>query len=778
MMKRYPYIFFVLVMLLKPTLGRDLEQTRALWITRWEYQTPDDIRKIVQNAAVAHFNLLLFQVRGNATVNYPSKIEPWTEEFNMKDPGWDPLKTAIESAHAYNMELHAWINVYPAWRGSTPPQNPDQLYNTHPSWIMRDVLGRLQRLNSNYVWLSPTHPDVQNYLLDICREIYQNYAVDGLHLDYIRYPGNTFSYDTESLDLYNKLTGSDPFAAVDEWSQWRRDAITSFITRLHDAMVAYNPGLVLSAAVVQDYATGYRVFLQDSHAWLAKGVIDIIFPMLYTPDNVLFRRQLEEHRLNDHGRFVYPGIYARTNQQIQEQIAIVEDMGCKGVSLFSYSALFPDHQASEIETESLGKLWQEDVPRSEYTWKKTPEKDRQGPVIVEVKTIPTDLYANSEFKIAARIVDTSGVYDDATGSDGQGLYLVYDRNWPPNEGVQIKMSPMNGTRDWFVTDQAIPPQKQGLDFRCRIFAWDNYHDDSGQPMRHLGYSEIWSLSILLPDKAYVSSGIIGPVLESPTAIEVDRLGKIWISSSEEQSVRIYNTDNTELPFSPLKTGLDQQGNPLPIHSPVALSFLSPDIMCVASDQDPPMIFRFNVKTGQPLNGIATGFKIGKIDCDNEGHIYALENGNTLWHILTLGGVELEGSPFGSKQIANDIAVLDHGELVFVSDRSGNTVQCWRGRIDGLKAFYKRGKDIPTVDIGLGKIAVSHSDHVYVAHSQRGIVSIFNKSGKPLGYLAGGTPPLIAPVEIAMTAKGDTLYVLESAGSGPTRLSVWVQKKKK
>ncbi len=82
-------------------------ELRALWVMRWDYRTPADVRQIVRKAAQYHFNAILFQVRGNGTVCYRSDIEPWAEEFGGQDPGWDPLQTAIAEAHEAGLTLHA-----------------------------------------------------------------------------------------------------------------------------------------------------------------------------------------------------------------------------------------------------------------------------------------------------------------------------------------------------------------------------------------------------------------------------------------------------------------------------------------------------------------------------------------------------------------------------------------------------------------------------------------------------------------------------------------------
>ena len=71
---------------------------KAIWVTRWDYKTEQDIVDLMENIDKAGFDTVLFQVRGNATVFYPSAMEPWAEEFNHQDPGFDPLEAACREA--------------------------------------------------------------------------------------------------------------------------------------------------------------------------------------------------------------------------------------------------------------------------------------------------------------------------------------------------------------------------------------------------------------------------------------------------------------------------------------------------------------------------------------------------------------------------------------------------------------------------------------------------------------------------------------------------------
>ncbi len=744
--------------------------TRAIYVTRWDYKNPADLHRIIDNAAALRFNTILFQVRGDGTVCYRSKIEPRFAGLNNGLATSDPLQIAIDYAHGKNIALHAWINVYPAWMGTQPPTAAQQLYNAHPEWIMTDEFGQQQKLNRHYIFLSPTHPEVTPYLLSVCAELYQNYDIDGIHLDYVRFPSPAYSYDDPSLTGFIRKFRTTPQQNPSAWNDWRRDAISDFIAKLYQRMKQDRPQISLTASVIGDHPMAYRVYLQDSHAWLARGIIDAIFPMIYTGDDTLFENRLYHHLLNSHDRHVYPSIYVGNASALKRQLRLAERHGCQGVALFSYELLFPNHRMNQAFKDVLSDCWQTMTSVSPMPWKSY-LGDNQGPTVEEVYTLPKTLFAGSEFKIAAKITDPSGVYDDKTGSDGQGIYLIYDQHWPPRSGVEVKMSPLKNVKDWYITDRAIPAQKMGLDFRFRIFAYDDYHESAGHPKRNLGYSDVWSLSIFAKDQTFICKGAFGPLLYNATTLALDDQKKIWVGSDHEDALVVLDGKGKPMPFSPIRSGLNHEMQLVPIAPVVALAFCPPQTMCVISASYPKLVFRYDTRNGSALQGLSLPFVASGIDCDAAGHLFILEEGSTVWHVTTSLGTELLGSPFGIDHSGNDLAVLDDGSRVFISDRTTGGVQCWHGAIEGLRARYWRENDLPAVDVGSSQVAHDSSDFVYVPHGDRGVITIFNRSGRPLQHLFGGTPPLNAPIGIAATAQGDSLFVLENAGSGPTRLSL-------
>ena len=96
------------------------EELRGVWVTRWSYDSAEDVERILNDISKAGFNAVFFQVRGSFDAFYQSSIEPWAERLTGNlgtHPGWDPLQTAIDKGHERGLQIHAYINVFPLSSG-------------------------------------------------------------------------------------------------------------------------------------------------------------------------------------------------------------------------------------------------------------------------------------------------------------------------------------------------------------------------------------------------------------------------------------------------------------------------------------------------------------------------------------------------------------------------------------------------------------------------------------------------------------------------------------
>lgn len=345
---------------------RTATEARALWVTRMDYRKPEDVRAILHNAASHHFNVVLWQVRGNATAFYASKLEPWAFELTGddptslgQDPGWDPLRLACREARRLRLELHAWVNVFPAWRRTVPPPPAiPQLWNTHRDWFMRnaqgDVMWPRDWWTYWYTFIDPGVPEVKEYLTRVFLEIVEQYPVDGLHFDYVRYPSEVGDWSHHPVSVrrfqqqykdHGKVT---PQSHPVQWAEWKRTQITEIVHAVHRDSQAVRPGLCVSAAVIHDWPRGYNDYSQDARTWLARGIVEATMPMLYRYAPADFAPVARDHIRHAHDRHVLPGLNAgRTDAaDLLALIDLSRRLGATGVAIFSYRSLFPGHTPS------------------------------------------------------------------------------------------------------------------------------------------------------------------------------------------------------------------------------------------------------------------------------------------------------------------------------------------------------------------------------------------------------------------------------------------------
>lgn len=303
-------------------------EMRGVWVTRWTYSSPTDVQNIMKSLGDAGFNAVFFQVRGTFDAYYDSAHEPWASRLAGlgTDPGWDPLAVAVEAGHANGLQVHAYINTFPMWSGTSEPNSSGipHAYESNPDWLLDGMT-----LNSSYVFADPAEPGVQARVAAVAADIEAKYDVDGVHLDYIRYhakgagSGPRQAHIEATAQAVNDVVGSTTSAAV--WG-------------IHTNVWGWD-----------NVSQGAADYGQDSHAMLASGALDEAMPMAYWPvqDGRLDFRAIARHHLeNTSGKPVHIGISpdALTPQQVKSAVRVALDAGAAGVVFFDAVAFLEDRK--------------------------------------------------------------------------------------------------------------------------------------------------------------------------------------------------------------------------------------------------------------------------------------------------------------------------------------------------------------------------------------------------------------------------------------------------
>ena len=363
-------------------------EVRALWVLRTSLTSPESIATLVRSAKEHGFNTLFVQVRGRGDAYYAGGPEPRAAELARQPDSFDPLGSVLDSAHVAGLRVHAWVNVNLISSAVDLPVAREHIVYRHPSWLMvpRDIaqelaamepespgyVGKLSRWTRTQsaevegLYASPILPEAAEYTASILGDLVKRYKVDGIHLDYARYPTERFDYSRPAIrefrtwmrsrisDKSRRQVDEDaaisrfayPDAFPDEWRTFRTSRLTALVERVHEAVKRQRPDIVVSVAAAPDAHEAVERRLQDWGAWLQAGLVDAICPMAYATEPARFAEQIAAAReaAGTHPLWAGIGAYRLTPQETIDNIQTARRIGASGIILFSYDSLITRRQ--------------------------------------------------------------------------------------------------------------------------------------------------------------------------------------------------------------------------------------------------------------------------------------------------------------------------------------------------------------------------------------------------------------------------------------------------
>lgn len=357
-------------------------EVRALWVQRGTLASAPSIIAAVDLAKHGGFNTLIVQVRGRGDAYYESRHEPRPALLAKQPAAFDPLALMLERAHRAGLKVHAWVNVNLV-SDAAPPAAQKHIVYVHPEWLMvprplAEDLGRMNPRDPQYlrrlseyarahsdrvegIFMSPIHKGAADHVTKVVGDIVSRYDVDGIHLDYIRFPNDEFDYSAEALDAFRADVISRTSSAErgeyatrargrplfytemfpQGWQEFRRARLTALLTRIRSTVKAARPRAMLTAAVFPDANDAANRRFQDWRSWLDTGLLDAICPMAYTTDPTTFRTQIANVEQIAGRRPVWAGIgaYQLSPAATVEHIRAARRLGSEGIVLFSYDNL-------------------------------------------------------------------------------------------------------------------------------------------------------------------------------------------------------------------------------------------------------------------------------------------------------------------------------------------------------------------------------------------------------------------------------------------------------
>lgn len=321
-------------------------ENRAVWIRPRETKV-EEVRERLDMLKDLNINTIYLETYWGGYSIYPTKNQVMVH--NPIYSGFDVLKAYIEEGHARGIKVHAWVECF---LGGV------SVAEKKPEWMAVSRQGDpyfTDSAGAKYYFMNPALPEVRDFLSGLYKELIKNYDIDGIQLDYIRYPEsgdytNDFSYDLYTRQLFENISGTDPMdlSPDDEgWQDWREfrvNIINSFVYRVASEMKSLKPNIFISADVRPDYEDSIEDIFQDPKDWATKDYINFLTPMSY----YLFEPPVTED-INNTWSFarghVQLDVGLATTMNIDtkillRQIHAVREASATGVGLFEFQSLF------------------------------------------------------------------------------------------------------------------------------------------------------------------------------------------------------------------------------------------------------------------------------------------------------------------------------------------------------------------------------------------------------------------------------------------------------
>jgi uncharacterized lipoprotein YddW (UPF0748 family) len=220
---------------------------RAAWVPAKSITSPQLIDQMLNRAGAAGLNRILVNVFYNGETLFDSSLAP---KYPKVSAGFDPLAYLVPKAHDRGIKVDAWFLV-----GRVAGNDASPIISAHPDWALVGPDG------DTIPWLNFARPDVRQFVLDLMLETVDRYGVDGLHFDYLRYPGPSWGFDPYSIEAFNKAYGLDlnqlRYADLPAYGVFEGNRLTNPTTA--QVLASFNDGL--PAVTLNRYGEGQVMLL-------------------------------------------------------------------------------------------------------------------------------------------------------------------------------------------------------------------------------------------------------------------------------------------------------------------------------------------------------------------------------------------------------------------------------------------------------------------------------------------------------------------------------------
>lgn len=302
----------------------------------YDETTLEGVLKLLDAVKYAGFNTILIETTMSAHTVYPSKVGTIHPDFDFNDNrygeyGNDYLMCFIKEAHKRGIQVHAWTSTMRAGRfNNTIEESMPKAMKVE--WLSRGYNNEygLDGKYGELLWMDPTNPEVEAYILAQYEELIENYPLDGIELDAIRYPisnllsvktGETIrdhGYTKTAYEMFSKKFNFNGDLKAEilksmelrhDWVRFRADVMTDLVAKIREVVIKKRPKLWFSAAVLMGHENAYNIACQEWNKWIKNGWFDYVSPMAYTTnDDTVLKSFTDTQALTEDKLFNLHGI--------------------------------------------------------------------------------------------------------------------------------------------------------------------------------------------------------------------------------------------------------------------------------------------------------------------------------------------------------------------------------------------------------------------------------------------------------------------------------------
>ena len=220
-MRKFKALILFVAVCAAVAVNAEKREHRATWMSGYISDWPTEAlteanaeaqktRCLMDLDSLVRYNMttIYYHVRTMCDAMYDSKYEPWSSYIagtRGTTPPLDPLRFILDESHKRGLEVYAWFNPYrylnssvmTGWGNNGGDKNYE---NSHPDWLIEYHNG-----STTHTILNPALPEVKQRIVDVIADLLSKYDVDGIHLDYIRYP-ETWKVNTKNDKARQNIT--------------------------------------------------------------------------------------------------------------------------------------------------------------------------------------------------------------------------------------------------------------------------------------------------------------------------------------------------------------------------------------------------------------------------------------------------------------------------------------------------------------------------------------------------------------------------------------------